>query len=93
MMDHVRYAATGFLSQYYDHYGMMGNWRWMWIMWIGGFVLFVLLVFLVVYGFRNGGRGTTPPPREPPLDVLKRRYAAGEISREEYEQMRKDLEK
>jgi putative membrane protein len=65
----------------------------MWIMWIVGFILFVLLVFLLMSSFRNGGRDTTPTPRETPLDVLKRRYAAGEITREEYEQMRKDLER
>ncbi|GAB6061879.1 SHOCT domain-containing protein [Deferrisoma palaeochoriense] len=29
---------------------------------------------------------------ETPLEILKRRYAAGEISREEYERMRRDLE-
>ncbi len=28
---------------------------------------------------------------EPPLEILKRRYAAGEISQNEYEQMKKDL--
>ena len=28
-----------------------------------------------------------------PLDVLKRRYAAGEITREEYEQTRRELER
>jgi len=29
---------------------------------------------------------------EIPLEILKRRYAAGEISREEYERMRRELE-
>ena len=29
---------------------------------------------------------------ETPLEILKARYARGEISREEYEQMRRDLE-
>jgi uncharacterized membrane protein len=28
-----------------------------------------------------------------PVDVLKRRYAAGEITREQYEQMRNDLDR
>ena len=30
--------------------------------------------------------------RASPLDILKRRYASGEITREQYEQMRRDLE-
>ena len=29
---------------------------------------------------------------ETPLEILKARYARGEISREEYEQLRRDLE-
>jgi putative membrane protein len=29
---------------------------------------------------------------EPPLEILRKRYARGEISREEYDQMRRDLE-
>ncbi len=29
---------------------------------------------------------------ESPLEILKRRYAAGEISKEEYERMRRELE-
>jgi putative membrane protein len=86
------FAGIGLLGQYHEHYGMMGGW-WMWIMWIVGFILFVFLVFLLASSFRNGGRGTPPTPRETPLDVLKKRYAAGEITREEYEQMRKDLER
>ena len=37
----------------------------------------------------GGGRGYR---RRTPLDILKRRYAAGDITREQYEQMRKDIE-
>jgi putative membrane protein len=29
---------------------------------------------------------------ETPLEILKKRYAKGEIAREEYERMKKDLE-
>jgi putative membrane protein len=32
-------------------------------------------------------------PRETSIDILKRRYARGEISKEEFEQMKKDLER
>jgi putative membrane protein len=34
-----------------------------------------------------------PPHRESPLDILKRRYAAGEIRQEEYDRMRQELER
>jgi putative membrane protein len=50
-----------------------------------------LVLYLIVGGLRRG----EPPhemPRETPLEILKKRYARGEISRGEYEQMRKDLE-
>jgi len=28
----------------------------------------------------------------PPVDILKKRYAKGELSKEEYERLRKDIE-
>lgn len=31
--------------------------------------------------------------RASPVDILKRRYAAGELNREQYEQMRQDIER
>ncbi len=39
-------------------------------------------------GAGNGYRGAS----EPPLEILDRRYAAGELSRLEYDTMRGDLE-
>ena len=32
------------------------------------------------------------PAAETPLDILKRRYAKGELSREQFDQMKKDVE-
>ena len=40
---------------------------------------------LLAQGLGGGGR------RQSTLDVLKRRYAAGEITREQYQQIRQDL--
>jgi putative membrane protein len=54
----------------------------LWILWIA---VIVLVIYLIV-------RGQTFGKRETPLDILKRRYAAGEISKEEFERMKKDLE-
>jgi hypothetical protein len=36
-------------------------------------------------------RGVRKEVRESPLEIVKRRYALGEISREEFEEMKKDL--
>lgn len=75
-------------AQYESH--RMSNW-WMWLVWMGGFLVLVLVIYLVVYGL--GGRGLPPGSTlETPLDILEKRYAKGEITREEYERMKRDLE-
>ena len=67
----------------------MGWWMvfggiWMFIFWGG-------LIALIVWGITKlSGRGDTTPKHDP-LDVAKERYAKGEISREEFEQIKKDL--
>lgn len=73
-------------------------------MFIGLIVLVLFLVLiggLIVGGIWLVSRGTgsgglnfgqgTESSREGPLDILKQRYARGEITREEYESMREDL--
>ncbi|MHB1415109.1 MAG: SHOCT domain-containing protein [Chloroflexota bacterium] len=85
--------------------GMMGPWGWtypgfvaspwwgvlmlvFWGLLIGG------AVFLVVWLLRRGSPAAAgPPPGERrDLEILRERYARGEISRDEYEEMRRDLE-
>ncbi|MBN1615114.1 MAG: SHOCT domain-containing protein [Deltaproteobacteria bacterium] len=60
------------------------------LMWI----LFILIVGMVVYALVRGKR-ITPlgiPPEDTALDILKKRYARGEIKKEEFEQMKHDLQ-
>lgn len=40
----------------------------------------------------NATRPSSAPTSRAPLELLRERYARGEISREEYETMRRDLE-
>lgn len=41
---------------------------------------------------KNGGNGWMGTgPRETPLDILKKRYASGEIDRETFERLKKEI--
>ncbi len=55
----------------------IGAWIWM-VVWIGALLA---MVWMLV----DGGRGA---PHEAPLDILRHRYAAGEISEEEFRHAR-----
>ena len=56
---------------------------------VGLLLLFTAMVSGV--GLRFLRRQDTAPPKQDPLEVLKMRYARGEITREQYEQMKQDL--
>lgn len=75
---------------------MMGGW---WIIFpiIG---ILVMLTFMFIMMRRNDFMGSrrdwrSEPPEstgsESPLEILKKRYAKGEISKQEYEEMKRDL--
>ncbi len=75
--------------------GMMGGFGWGWLMPI----FFILFWGLVIWGIvalvrgLSGSRGSdsTLPTADSALEVLKKRYARGEINKEEYEEKKKDL--
>ena len=60
-----------------------------------GLIVPLLLIGLVAYalGWRPQSNQTgLAQTSETPLEILKARYARGEINREEYDQMHRDLE-
>jgi putative membrane protein len=61
----------------------------MWLFWI------LLIVFVVVLVKALSGSGSSSPRDHPEsaLEILKARYARGEIDEEEYERRRRELEK
>jgi|NGEPerStandDraft_8_1074529.scaffolds.fasta_scaffold00946_6 putative membrane protein len=80
-------------------YDMMSGWGGGWISWtmyLGMVVFWVGVVALIVWGIKglagSGAAQTAPQlPRESAADVLKRRYASGEIDSAEFEQKRREL--
>jgi len=69
------------------HYGFGYGGMFMWI-------IFLIVIGLLIYFFvqSQNTKSKTPTESESPLDILKRRYAKGEITSEEYEKMKKELE-
>ena len=63
------------------------------MMFVWVLILAVLAVFLVRATGQGAGTRPRGPAAESPLDILRDRYARGEITREEYEEMRRDLER
>ena len=63
-----------------------------WWMVFGGLLWFIFwgtVIYLAVSLFRD--RGTSIEQHADPLDIVKRRYARGEIGHDEYERLRRDL--
>ncbi|MGA1840386.1 MAG: SHOCT domain-containing protein [bacterium] len=60
------------------------------IIWIILLILVALVIYFITQNIKLRSSGHSSG--ETPLDILKTRYAKGEISKEEFNQMKKDLE-
>ena len=68
--------------------GMFGG---MWFGWIFGVVILAVIIWAVVRLNGNNRAGMNSSDYETPLDILKKRYARGEISKEQFEEMKRNL--
>lgn len=75
-----------------------GPWYWGWaVLWMIMFTAFWVLVLLgLAFGVRwlwraGSAAGGIPRQEELALDILKKRYARGEIEKEEFEAKKRDL--
>ncbi|NIT14264.1 MAG: SHOCT domain-containing protein [Candidatus Dadabacteria bacterium] len=58
----------------------------MWILFIISWIFIILGIASVIRWFN-----TTTTDEESPVEILKKRYAKGEISKEDYEKMKKEI--
>ena len=72
--------------------GMMGGYGTMFLMPFLWIVVIGLIVWVVVAAIRRPGESdSTTRSTDSALEILKRRYARGEINKEEYEEKKRDL--
>jgi len=69
---------------FWRHDGYMMGWHWGW--WLLWLVIAVLVIWGLTRAAASGGERSGGRPTEDALDALRRRYAQGEISREEFEE-------
>jgi putative membrane protein len=83
----------------YGGWGMMGPGMMGGFGWVFGPIFMVLFWGLIIWGIvalvrgvsRPSGSDSAPPTADSALEILKRRYARGELNKEEYEEKKKDL--
>ena len=68
-------------------YNMMYGYNWLYM--LCGILLIAGIILLAMWLFRQQSAGSGR--EETPLDILKKRYAEGEIDKEEFEQKKNDL--
>ena len=76
-------------------------WMWHWGgMWIFPLIMFAVMIIIIFLFSRGGCRPPWWGPgghcreggeTDSALEILKKRYAKGEITKEEFEQMKKDI--
>ena len=76
----------------YGDWGNMMGWGFGILGWLFMIIFWILIILGVVALIRYlGGSGKSSDKEKTPLEILKERYARGEIGKKEFEEMKKDL--
>ena len=75
----------------WDGHGGMGWWMLFGSIWFVIFWGLIIWAVVTVVSKSGGGESSQAPREESPLDIAKKRYARGEISKDEFERLREDL--
>jgi len=81
MMDSGMTQGMGMMSGYGMFFGMF-----FWILLSAG------VIALVLWAVQKSGKTDSAAPQETAIDILKKRFARGEIDKEEYEEKKKTLQ-
>jgi len=79
---HPRMMDWGYGMSWFSHIIMV-------VFWIAAIVGIVFLIKWMIVSARSGE--VQAGPRDSALDILKKRYARGEIDKEEFEEKKRDL--
>ncbi len=63
----------------------MGLW------WIIGLIIVIAVVWMVMKGMNQNNQSTNQRTGKTALDILKERYASGEIDKQEFEERKRNL--
>jgi len=71
----------------FGHFGNISGWLSLIFSWL--FIAFLIALFIKL--FSGNKQSVEKKTNDTPLDIIKRRYAKGEISKKEYEEMKSEL--
>jgi len=72
------------------HYdGIIGGWQIFGMVMMG--VFWIAIIALIIWGIKRFTEGTKTTTGKDALEIIKGRYARGEISKEEFQQIKRDL--
>ena len=75
--------GSGMMGNYPAYYGYNNFWNILWLIFLIGVI--VLIIWFIYKFIKKGKKSETP------INILKRRYASGEITKKEFEEMKKKL--
>jgi putative membrane protein len=84
--------ALRYTAHYNDGYNMMdgSDWGWGFLMMLFWAIVIIAIVVMLIRGL-SSSQSNKKSRDEDSLDIAKNRYAKGEITKKEFEQLKKDL--